>query len=190
MWLFGRFMRQNPAKMGDQEYHILLCHGPNKYEIVVWGTMTLEELTHKIETVTHILQSNQKILFKGKNLTDCNMTLASYGVGPGMKVMVLGKKFDPEDDLNYQAVVQIDQSCTRVERTLCDIIPQVDGISGGYLESSLCGETLGRLRNRLLTVNEEFMRLLEQLDGQPKPNSSKTKAQVSCQENPTTYGKI
>ncbi|KAG7167582.1 BAG family molecular chaperone regulator 1-like [Homarus americanus] len=112
MWLFGRFMRQNPAKMGDQEYHILLCHGPNKYEIV-------------IETVTHILQSNQKILFKGKNLTDCNMTLASYGVGPGMKVMVLGKKFDPEDDLNYQAVVQDNQNQTPARQKRKSVVKRI-----------------------------------------------------------------
>ncbi|XP_071528609.1 BAG family molecular chaperone regulator 1-like isoform X1 [Panulirus ornatus] len=160
-----RFMKSNPAKMGDQEYPILLCHGPNKYEVVVWGAMTLGELTLKIEAATHIPPPSQKIIFKGRNLTDCNVTLASYGIGPGSKVMVLGKRFDPEEDANYQAIVQIEQSCSRVEKTLCDIIPQVDGISGGYLESRLCGEALCKLRKQLLGVNEEFMRLLEQLDG-------------------------
>ncbi|KAK8748928.1 hypothetical protein OTU49_015601 [Cherax quadricarinatus] len=164
MWLFGRFMRPNAAKMGDPMYRIILCHGPNKHEILVWGAMTLGELTHKIEEVTHIPHCNQKIIFKGRNLTEYNVALATYGISSGAKIMVLGKRFDPEDDANYQAVVQIDHSCTRVERTLFDIIPQVDGISGGYLESRLCGETLGRLRKQLLAVNEEFMRLLEQLD--------------------------
>ncbi|XP_069177084.1 BAG family molecular chaperone regulator 1 isoform X2 [Procambarus clarkii] len=157
-------MRPNASKMGDPMYPIILCHGPNKHEILVWGAMTLGELANKIDEVTRIPHSNQKIIFKGRNLADHDITLATYGISSGTKVMVLGKKFDPEEDANFQAVVQIDHSCTRVERTLFDIIPQVDGISGGYLESRLCGETLGRLRKQLLAVNEEFMRLLEQLD--------------------------
>ena len=34
-------------------------------------------------------------------------TLASFGVGPGAKVMVLGKKFDPSEDTDFQAVVKV-----------------------------------------------------------------------------------
>lgn len=38
---------------------------------------------------------------------DCDVTLASYGIGLGSKVMVLGKRFNPEEDTSYQAVVQV-----------------------------------------------------------------------------------
>ncbi|XP_063609523.1 BAG family molecular chaperone regulator 1-like isoform X1 [Penaeus indicus] len=160
-----RFLKSNPAKMGDAEYNILLCHGSSKYEVVVWGAMTLADLASKIEAVTHISQASQKIIFKGKNLVDPGVTLASYGIGPGAKVMVLGKKFDPEDDASYQAVAQIDNSCSAVEKKLNDLLPEVDSIANGYMEPHLCGEALGKLKKQLLGVNEEFMRLLERLDG-------------------------
>ncbi|XP_064093742.1 BAG family molecular chaperone regulator 1-like [Macrobrachium nipponense] len=165
MWLFGRFARSSPAKMGDEEYRILLCHGSNKYELTVCGPMTLTDLSQKIEAATGILHMSQKIIFKGKNLTEPGITLAEYGISPGSKVMVLGKKFDPSEDTDYQAVVEIENSCSRVESKLNDIIPQVNGIHNGYLDSKHCGEALGKLRKELLGVNEDFMRLLEQLDG-------------------------
>ncbi|XP_068213107.1 BAG family molecular chaperone regulator 1-like isoform X2 [Palaemon carinicauda] len=164
-WKIWRFGRSSPAKMGDEEYRILLCHGSNKYELSVCGAMTLSELSLKIEAVTGILHMNQKILFKGKNLTEPGATLGAYGITPGCKVMVLGKRFDPSEDTDYQAVVEIENSCSRVESKLNEIIPQISGIHNGYLDSKHCGEALGKLRKELLGVNEDFMRLLEQLDG-------------------------
>ncbi|KAK7071180.1 hypothetical protein SK128_027740 [Halocaridina rubra] len=151
--------------MGDAEYKILLCHGSNKYELTVYGNMTLNEVCQKVEAVTGILQSGQKIIFKGKNLCDVEKTLISYGINPGAKIMVLGKRFDPSDDADYQAVVTIETSCSSVERRLCEIIPQVNNINDGCIDAKTCGEALGKLRKQLLAVNEDFMRLLEQLDG-------------------------
>lgn len=46
-------------------------------------------------------------------------------------------------------------------------MPEVEGISQGYMEARLCGEALTRLRKQMLAVNEDFMRHLEQLDGIP-----------------------
>lgn len=71
------------------------------------SALFLNPLPLQIEAVTHISQASMKIIFKGKNLADPGVTLASYGIGPGAKVMVLGKKYDPEDDASYQAVAQV-----------------------------------------------------------------------------------
>lgn len=67
----------------------------------------------------------------------------------------------------YVLLQQIEESCGKVERRLYDAMPEVEGISQGYVEARLCGEALTRLRKQLLGVNEDFMRHLEQLDGIP-----------------------
>lgn len=41
-------MKSNPTKMGDQEFRIIVCHGPNKYEISVCGINTVGELSQKV----------------------------------------------------------------------------------------------------------------------------------------------
>lgn len=82
-----------------------------RFNIIEYARKKLEFFPNpflvQIEAVTHISQASQKIIFKGKNLADPGVTLASYGIGPGAKVMVLGKKYDPEDDASYQAVAQV-----------------------------------------------------------------------------------
>lgn len=59
---------------------------------------------------------------------------------------------------------QIEESCNKVERRLNDAVPEVEGISQGYMEPRLCGESLSRLKKQMLGVNEDFMRHLEELD--------------------------
>lgn len=81
----------------------LICDSDASYIIVIAGSI------FQIESVTHILQAHQKILFKGKNLTEYEATLDSCGMMPRSKVMVLGKKFDPEEDENYKSVVKVSQ---------------------------------------------------------------------------------
>ncbi|KAG0706854.1 BAG family molecular chaperone regulator 1 [Chionoecetes opilio] len=161
-----RFFKSSAARMGDEEYSITLCHGTSRHEVVVRGTMTLEDLASMIEELTNVLHNSQKIIHRGKTLSQREVTLASCGVGPGAKLMVLGRKHEHEDNnVNFQAVLKIEESCIKVERRLNDIVPDVEGISQGYVEARLCGEALTRLRKQLLCVNEDFMRHLEQLDG-------------------------
>lgn len=55
-------------------------------------------------------------------------------------------------------------SCTGLEGTLSEIITHVNCIERNF-DSDSRGEALGRIRKNLLGIDEEFMRLLEQLDG-------------------------
>lgn len=55
-------------------------------------------------------------------------------------------------------------SCTGLEGTLNEIITNVNCIERNF-DSHSRGEALGRFRKNLLGIDEEFMRLLEQLDG-------------------------
>lgn len=150
--------------MGDEEYSITLCHGTSRHEVTVKGTMALEDLSRMIEELTDVLHTSQKIIHRGKTLSRGEASLASYGVGPGAKLMVLGKKHEPEDSATFHAVLKIEESCIKVERRLYDTMPEVEGISQGYMEARLCGEVLTRHKKQMLAVNEDFMRHLEELD--------------------------
>lgn len=64
----------------------------------------------QIEELTDVLHNSQKIIHRGKTLSRTEATLASFGVGPGAKLMVLGKKHDQEDNASFQAVLKV--SCS------------------------------------------------------------------------------
>ncbi|CAL4069353.1 unnamed protein product [Meganyctiphanes norvegica] len=114
----------------------------------------------------HIQESSQKIIFKGRNLNDMNATLMTYGIKECAKVMVLGKQSDPEDDEMYQAVMKIEQSCSSVELNQSEVIRHVESIASLAQEGKRPSrEELDKLKKELLLFNEEFMRLLERLDG-------------------------
>lgn len=128
--------------------------------------MTLLQLSQKIETILNIQESSQKIIFKGRQLTDINTNLISYGIKEGAKVMVLGKQMNPEEDEMYQAVMKIEQSCSSVELSQSGVIKHVESLASLASEGKRpTREELEKLKKELLVFNEEFMRLLERLDG-------------------------
>ncbi|KAK3876577.1 hypothetical protein Pcinc_018641 [Petrolisthes cinctipes] len=173
MWLFGRLFKQSSSNMGDREYPIILCHGPTKQELIVSGDMTVQDLVVKVEEMTQVPRGHQKILHKGRNLVNSSSNLSQLGVGQGAKVMILGKinpqrtgveEEEEEEDKECEAVRKIDMSCTGLESTLNEVITNVNCIERNF-DTHSRGEALGRYRKNLLGINEEFMRLLEQLDG-------------------------
>lgn len=55
-----------------------------------------------------MLHNSQKIIHRGKTLSRNEATLASCGVGPGAKLMVLGKKQEHDDNnASFQAVLKV-----------------------------------------------------------------------------------
>ncbi|KAK4327368.1 hypothetical protein Pmani_002160 [Petrolisthes manimaculis] len=169
--LFLRLFKQSSSNMGDREYPIILCHGPTKHELIVSGDMTVQDLVVKVEEVTQVPRGHQKILHKGRNLVNSSSNLSQLGVGHGAKVMILGKISpqrteveEEEEDKESEAIRKIDMSCTGLETTLNEVITNVNCIERNF-DTHSRGEALGRFRKKSLGINEEFMRLLEQLDG-------------------------
>ncbi|XP_076056462.1 BAG family molecular chaperone regulator 1-like isoform X2 [Oratosquilla oratoria] len=151
--------------MEEQEYRILICQGSERHQVAVRQSMTVRDLSKIIEDRLSVLQSGQKIIHRGKTLTCLDDTLGSCRIYPDDKVLVLGRKFDPESDEMFQAVAKVDASVNNAEKKFVEIVSEVNGIKLGYLAPELHKEAKAKLSKRLLGVTEELMRMLEELDG-------------------------
>ena len=67
----------------------------------------------KVEELTEIPASGQKLICQAKTLTANDphkTTLATCNLINGSKVMVLGRKVDPENDPSYQKIKAIEKN--------------------------------------------------------------------------------
>ena len=86
------------------------------------------------------------------------------GLKTGSKIMVLGKKFDPEGDAVYKEVVGVETKLIEAEGRLAGLEGEVQGITAGHLDRVLHGEALKKIQKRLRGSSEELMRMMESLD--------------------------
>ena len=87
--------------------------GRNKHHISICARSTLAELMEKVEELTEIPASGQKLICQAKTLTANDphkTTLATCNLINGSKVMVLGRKVDPENDPSYQKIKAIEKN--------------------------------------------------------------------------------
>lgn len=74
---------------------------------------TVGDLVAKTEALTGIPASGQKLIVRGKALTmqeHGSCSLADCGLSSdGVKIMVLGKKYDPESDQIYKQILLVEQ---------------------------------------------------------------------------------
>ena len=81
------------------------------------------DLMKEVELRTGVPMSGQKLILNGKSLTslDRDKTLAELHFKDGSKVMVLGKKFDPQSDELYKAIVAVQQKSIDLGKKLAEV---------------------------------------------------------------------
>jgi len=81
------------------------------------------DLMKEVELRTGVPMSGQKLILNGKSLTslDRDKTLAEIHFKDGSKVMVLGKKFDPQSDELYKAIVAVQQKSIDLGKKLAEV---------------------------------------------------------------------
>ena len=79
--------------------------------------------------------------------------------------MVLGKKYDPEQDAMYKQVVGVETRGLEVEKRLVGLEEELEGITGGHLDRGLHSQALNNIKKRSAAAGEECMRMMEVLDG-------------------------
>jgi len=143
-------------------------HNIATYDLVLCDTDTLGQLAEKLVGLTGVPVSGQKMIASGRQLNNgpnwLGLSLKEAGVKTGSKVMLLGKKYDPEQEEGYKDVLGVEKKSGTVEMKIAKIVNEVDDISKGHLAPSLLPEALGRLSKRCNLLNEESLRLLETLD--------------------------
>ncbi|XP_076438262.1 BAG family molecular chaperone regulator 1-like [Babylonia areolata] len=170
-----------------------LVHGVKNHFITLTASeadegteLAVRHLTAAAQNVTGIPQERQKLIFKGKSLTqggDLNKSLSSLGLRQGSKVMVLGSKEDAESKSNpitrsplptqppqqTKHTGQTDRTqLDSVERRLSKEETTVSAFlqQGQQLQDQGSADIvqLEQVRKGLLASTERLMRLLESLD--------------------------
>jgi len=144
-----------------------LIHGKNKHQISISATASLADLMTQVEECTGVPQSGQKLIHQAKTLTAFpgSTTLVNCNLINGSKVMVLGRKNDPEKDESYQRIVVIDKKVMETAQRFLELSVQVHDIENGHLAKEHQETALRDLEKRCKGCSEQWMRALESLDG-------------------------
>ena len=140
----------------------------------------------QVEEITEIPFSGQKLICQAKTLTSNDpykTSLASCNLITGSKVMVLGRKTDPEKDESYQKIVAIEKNILDMAQKFVDISKQVQEIT--HLPKEHHESALRVLEKRSKACSEKWMHSLEnldaiQLDDTQIMSKSKCKSVVNC----------
>jgi len=101
---------------------------------------------------------------QGKTLIDRDQTLTAIGLKTGAKLMLIGKKFCPEEDANFKKLEQLVKENTEIQKKLAASEESLNSITGGFLDKSLVPSRLEQLRKEATGLGEQGMKLLEAAD--------------------------
>jgi BCL2-associated athanogene 1 len=151
------------AKMQVRVKHNIATH-----DLAVEESTSLGELARRLAELTGVPVAGQRLILSGRQLNGApgwlEQDVVEAGVKNGSKIMLLGKKYDPEQEAGYKAVKEVEHRSGAVEMKIAKIVNDIDGISKGHLAAKLEPEALTKLKKRCNLLNEEALKLLESLD--------------------------
>ncbi|XP_053322211.1 BAG family molecular chaperone regulator 1 [Spea bombifrons] len=155
---------------------VTVTHGSEKHKLQVIGQdennePTLQDLALAVEQVSGVPLTSQKLIFKGKSLKEMDQALSSLGVKNGCKIMLIGKKNSPEEDLELKKLKDLEKSVEQMAIKLDDVNKELSGIQKGFLNKTLQVEALNKLDKRIKSTVEQFMKILEQIDAMAMPDN-------------------
>ncbi|XP_032243262.2 BAG family molecular chaperone regulator 1 [Nematostella vectensis] len=158
------------------ELKITIVHDSKKHSVCLPycddKPLCVSDIEQAAQQVTQVPQCSQKLIFKGKSLTNRNQTLESLGIKKGSRIMVLGKKYDPEADDNMKAIRSVEQQVGELKSRLDQLNAELDGISKGFLESDLIGPAVTKVHKQIKGLTEALMKELLTLDSLSLDSSS------------------
>ena len=123
---------------------------------------------NSISDLTGVPIKSQKLICQGRNLTSNNIevdTLNDLGVFQGSKVMVLGRKEDPEADEAFKKITDIEKKSFDISQKFAEIQNQLKDIENGHLAKHHHEQALKDLEKKCKICSESWMKTLETLDG-------------------------
>ncbi|XP_041471637.1 BAG family molecular chaperone regulator 1-like [Lytechinus variegatus] len=151
----------------QEESHVLeiiVSHGPHKHSLNLGTKATIGDLGMKLEELTGVPVAGQKIINRGRTLANHDQQVTEAGIKHGSKLMLIGKKFNPEEDDNYKQIVEVEKRIVALAKKQIEISEEITGVQNGYLQKDLEKDSLSRLCKRLASCHEEYVRFLEKLD--------------------------
>ena len=107
-----------------EDISIKLVYGSTKYMVEINPMLPLRSLMVKVEELTGVPQSGQKLICQGQTLTSAdpdNTYLHLHKLVQGSKVMVLGRKVDPENDAAYKKIVDIEKHTLEIAQKFIEV---------------------------------------------------------------------
>ena len=102
--------------------------------------------------------------FQGKTLSDRSQRLDTVGLKSGAKLMLIGKKFCPEEEAAFRQLDDLKSQCQTLATKLDEHQTDFENVSGGFLSQELVPQRLEQLRKNVLTVSEQGMKVLTSID--------------------------
>lgn len=104
----------------------LTFQGRNKKSLEIESSASLSDLMIKAEEWTGIPTVGQKLICQAKTISSLDhekTTLSDCQLTNGSKVMVLGRKIDPEKDEIYQKILGIEKRSLQIAKKLAEVFP-------------------------------------------------------------------
>lgn len=122
---------------------IIIRYNSNSYTIELDDDATVATLMEKVESSTGIPATNQKLIFKGKNLSDQSSLLSTFRITNNSKILLIGSATVPEPVVTAPAPTPLMDFSMRSPRILRDEYltapPHSDIIKKGVPEKAMDG---------------------------------------------------
>uniref|UniRef100_F6S0E7 BAG family molecular chaperone regulator 1 n=1 Tax=Equus caballus TaxID=9796 RepID=F6S0E7_HORSE len=124
----------------------------------------VQDLAQVVEEATGVPLPFQKLIFKGKSLKEMETPLSALGIQNGCRVMLIGKKNSPEEEVELKKLKGLERSVEKIADQLEELNKELTGIQQGFLAKDLQAEALCRLDRKVKATIEQFMKILEEID--------------------------
>ncbi|XP_006634375.1 BAG family molecular chaperone regulator 1 [Lepisosteus oculatus] len=161
--------------MAENTVTVTVTYGTAKHSINVAGQENqeplLKDLAEAVAGVTGVPVPSQKLIFKGKSLREMDQPLSGFGIKQGCKLMLIGKRNSPEEELELKKLKDIEKSVEQTTKKLEKVDGELTGLKNGFLAKDLQAEALNKLDQRVKGAAEQFMKFLEQMDAMTFPEN-------------------
>ncbi|KAM5331944.1 BAG family molecular chaperone regulator 1 [Glossophaga mutica] len=148
---------------------VTVTHSNEKHDLYVTPQQgcsepTVQDLAQIVEEATGVPLPFQKLIFKGKSLKEMEKPLSALGLQNGCRVMLIGKKNSPEEEVELKKLKDLEKSVEKIANQLEELNKELSGIQQGFLATDLQAEALCKLNKRVKATIEQFMKILEEID--------------------------
>lgn len=157
---------------------VTVTHSNEKHDLHVTpkegcSEPVLQDLAQVVEEATGVPLSFQKLIFKGKSLKELEKPLSALGIQNGSRVMLIGKKTNPEEEVELKKLKDLENSVDKIAGQLEVLNEDLTGLQKGFLVKDLQAEALCKLSRRVKATIEQFMKILEEIDALILPENFK-----------------
>jgi len=149
--------------MPSQQYSV--SHGSKKFNVTVESKEpTLRDLSYAVSNAIGVPINKQKLICRGKTLSDMGATLDQLHVSAKSKIMLIGKKVDGEEEKHIKYFQSLQKDAEQIWLKYEELNNDICGLEQGFLDLAKSKEATTKLKKRLASLSEGFMKIIEAID--------------------------